>query len=127
MSDTASAASSGSLRAPGFAASASASTASTNTAAAPAANIRVYVRVRPLNSKEHSESSQQRCLSPHPAQALIEFHSKPEPKQFRFDHVSPTAVELAQDCTAGQIDVFNKVGKPITDAAIKGYNGTICQ
>lgn len=126
MSDSAPAASS-SLRAPGFTASA-ASASSSSSNAAPAANIRVYVRVRPLNAKESAESSNAaRCLSPHPGQSLIEFHSKPDSKSFRFDHVSPTAAELEHDSTAGQSDVFNKVGKPITDAAIKGYNGTICQ
>lgn len=92
---------------------------------APAANIRVYVRVRPLNSREVDSgcTASGACLVADPHRRTIEFTSsaqKGENRTFTFDHVSNAA-----ETHNSQEDVFQKVGKPITDSCLAGYNGTI--
>ena len=84
--------------------------------APPTANIRVYVRVRPINPREReSAGSSAPCLSVHAGQRTVELHARPESRLFAFDHVA--------DAEATQEDVFAKVGRPITDACLAGYNG----
>jgi hypothetical protein len=86
---------------------------------APAGNIRVYVRVRPLSAREVESGGaggSGGCLTALPSSRSIAFHGKPE-KVFTFDHVAAAA--------ATQDDVFQKVGKPITESCLAGYNGTI--
>jgi hypothetical protein len=106
--------------------------------AAAAANIRVYVRVRPLDARELATgaSAAAPCLSVVPAAStaagsatasssssststskLVQLHAKPDARLFAFDEVA--------DERASQADVFERVGRPITEACLAGYNGTI--
>mmetsp|Transcript_4746 Transcript_4746/g.9155 ORF Transcript_4746/g.9155 Transcript_4746/m.9155 type:complete len:1670 (+) Transcript_4746:58-5067(+) len=80
----------------------------------PASNVQVYVRVRPPNDKELSNAYRS-CLEVKGASLVI--NSKPEPKTFTFDQVA--GEEVTQE------DVFQNVGKPISDTCLAGYNGTI--
>ncbi|KAI4504428.1 hypothetical protein M0802_000899 [Mischocyttarus mexicanus] len=84
-------------------------------------NVRVVVRVRPLNGKEldgHSKNiikvdtlnSEITINNPN---AL---HGEP-PKVFSFDAVFDT------DST--QVDIYNETARPIVDKVLQGYNGTI--
>jgi hypothetical protein len=116
--------------------SGSGSTPAAGPNAAAAANIRVYVRVRPLNARELSTgaSAAAPCLSVVPAASsaagsattssssasttkLVQLHAKPDARLFAFDEVA--------DERASQADVFERVGRPITEACLAGYNGTI--
>ncbi|XP_015190874.1 PREDICTED: kinesin-like protein KIF3A [Polistes dominula] len=84
-------------------------------------NVRVVVRVRPLNGKEldgHSKNiikvdalnSEITINNPNAA------HGEP-PKVFSFDAVFDT------DST--QVDIYNETARPIVDKVLQGYNGTI--
>lgn len=86
---------------------------------APSGNIRVYVRVRPLNARERESGGtggSGGCLRVLGG-GRVELQSRPEPRLFTFDHAADT------QCT--QQDVFDKVGKPITESCMQGYNGTV--
>jgi len=74
-------------------------------------SVRVYVRIRPPNERE----SQSGALVANCESKSITV--KETSKTFTFDHVA--------DSSSGQQDVFDKVGKPITDTCLAGYNGTI--
>ncbi|KAI4493729.1 PREDICTED: kinesin-II 85 kDa subunit [Polistes canadensis] len=84
-------------------------------------NVRVVVRVRPLNGKEldgHSKNiikvdtlnSEITVNNPNAV------HGEP-PKVFSFDAVFDT------DST--QVDIYNETARPIVDKVLQGYNGTI--
>nr|AUN27681.1 kinesin-like protein KIF3A [Phascolosoma esculenta] len=84
-------------------------------------NVRVVVRCRPMNEKEKASGCKMTVkidgvqgtttvTNPHAT------HGEP-PKTFTFDTVFDT------DCK--QVDVYNKVARPIVDFVLEGYNGTI--
>lgn len=102
------------------------SSLSTSTPPPSSANIRVYVRVRPPSAREKESATgggggsggvSNACLRVDSAHNTIEVLSKPDSKHFSFDHVG--------DEGATQEDIFHKVGRPITDSCLQGYNGTI--
>lgn len=79
-------------------------------------NVQVYVRVRPPNERELQlgyrpvlDLDQQACT--------VTVLTKPDATVFTYDHVA--GIDSTQE------DVFQKVGKPITDTCLAGYNGTI--
>lgn len=72
--------------------------------------IQVVVRVRPCKDNEVH------CVHTASNTSLV-VQSKPTPKQFTYDYVA--------DQNASQQDMFEQVGRTITDRAISGYNGTI--
>ncbi|XP_070554370.1 kinesin-like protein KIF3A isoform X2 [Ptychodera flava] len=84
-------------------------------------NVRVVVRCRPMNEKEIAQgcnttvkvdrvSGQVRVVNPHHG------HGEP-PKTFTFDTVFPS--------DSKQVDVYNETARPIVEAVLEGYNGTI--
>ncbi|XP_043280889.1 kinesin-like protein KIF3A isoform X2 [Venturia canescens] len=84
-------------------------------------NVRVVVRVRPLNGKEldgHSKNivrvdtlnSEITVENPNAAQGE-------PPKVFSFDAVF--------DIDSTQVDIYNETARPIVDKVLQGYNGTI--
>ena len=77
-------------------------------------NITVVARVRPLNARERGQPI---CLTIDPASNAVTVASKPNPTQFSFDHVVPE--------DSPQSDIFRDVGRPLTDACLQGFNGTI--
>lgn len=82
-------------------------------------NVRVYLRIRPPNEREKATGSGFRsCLTVDPANSnSVTIATSPVPQTFNFDHVA--------DSSSAQEDVFQKVGKQITDTCLAGYNGTI--
>eukprot|EP00055_Hartaetosiga_balthica_P003955 m.9574 g.9574 ORF g.9574 m.9574 type:complete len:778 (+) comp3494_c0_seq1:199-2532(+) len=83
-------------------------------------NVKVVIRCRPLNSKE-KEKKFPKCVKVNEKGGTIvvdsiEDPSKP-PKKFTFDDVYGE--------NSLQADVYNKSAKPIVDAVLEGYNGTI--
>lgn len=78
-------------------------------------NVKVAVRIRPLNEKEANENSE-KCLTSIESKTIL-LDSKPEPRSFTYDNVAEQNVT--------QEEIFEIVGKPITTSCIKGYNGTI--
>ena len=78
-------------------------------------NVKVAIRIRPLNSKEIDENSS-KCISVLESKTIL-IDLKPEAKSFTYDHVGSEDIP--------QEEVFNIVGKPITTSCLNGYNGTI--
>ncbi len=83
--------------------------------------MKVCVRVRPLNSKETSEGNQ-KVVSVDKSTGSISVrnpnsNSGEPPKVYTFDHV------FGDD--AKQLDIYNLVSRPIVEAVLEGYNGTV--
>ena len=77
--------------------------------------IQVLVRVRPLLTD--IESNSRVCTIVDSKLNSISIDCKPNAKQFSYDYV------MNSECTQEQ--VFQLVGKPITNCCLRGYNGTI--
>ncbi|KAK7097398.1 kinesin-like protein KIF3A isoform X2 [Littorina saxatilis] len=84
-------------------------------------NVRVAVRCRPLNEKEIQQGCKMvvkvdemrgQVTVKHPDTS----NSDP-PKNFTFD------ITFGQDCK--QLDVYNKIARPVVECVLDGYNGTI--
>lgn len=86
-------------------------------------NVRVYIRVRPLNKKEKVQNV--RCVVHTDCKENLLTLIRPggpnekaeKPKSFKFDHVFPEATS--------QIDIYRRVALPVVDKVLNGYNGTI--
>lgn len=84
-------------------------------------NVRVVVRVRPLNGKEldgHCKNITQ--VDSLNGEIMVENpHAAPgePPKVFSFDAVF--------DTDSSQVDIYNETARPIVDKVLQGYNGTI--
>ncbi|CAG9326979.1 unnamed protein product [Blepharisma stoltei] len=79
-------------------------------------NVKVALRIRPLNSREQQESGK-KCVTVHEFQNSISLETRPEPKIFTYDYVADEYVTQEQ--------IFDAVGKPIAKSSLSGYNGTI--
>ena len=79
-------------------------------------NIRVYLRVRPPLQRE-LDRNYRPCLKINPSGKTVTIDAQPKPRTFLFDHVG--WVDTSQE------DIFEKVGKPVTDMCVQGFNGTI--
>ncbi len=81
-------------------------------------NIKVCIRVRPLNSRESQEDPKSYIQTiPNQPSCLIFFDqkdNKPESKVFNFDWVA------GEEST--QQDIFELIGKPMVDRCLEGYN-----
>eukprot|EP01084_Bolivina_argentea_P280204 479187_1 len=78
-------------------------------------NIQCMIRIRPILSE--IESRGRISVSLNELNNMITIDCKPKEKSFTFDHVGPMH--------STQESVFQTVGKPITNACLSGYNGTI--
>eukprot|EP00930_Biecheleria_cincta_P030393 TRINITY_DN21054_c0_g1_i1.p1 TRINITY_DN21054_c0_g1~~TRINITY_DN21054_c0_g1_i1.p1 ORF type:complete len:1638 (-),score=316.20 TRINITY_DN21054_c0_g1_i1:407-5146(-) len=78
-------------------------------------NIRVFVRVRPLNSREDSSHFRETIRTDAEA-GTVHLCAEP-PRSFAFDGVLPEP--------ATQDDVFNLFGTDVGEACLRGYNGSI--
>lgn len=84
-------------------------------------NVRVVVRVRPLNGKE-LDSKCQDITEVDTINSVIVVRNPNanygEPhKEFSFDAVF--------DTKSTQVDIYNETARPIVDKVLQGYNGTI--
>ena len=75
-------------------------------------NVKVYVRVRP-----HSSDPGEANSSSISAASKNEIYFDNGVKKFSVDHVF--------NKKATQSNIFSKIGKPIVDSALQGYNGTV--
>lgn len=80
-------------------------------------NIHVYVRIRPLSSKEQVTSKSNCVRKSENEEGQIQLDSRPTPKTFNYDHV------FNQDTS--QQDIFQVVGQATANKFIEGYNCTI--
>lgn len=76
-------------------------------------NIKVIVRVRPLNTREKCENAKS-CLSYSEDPQRIILDCKPEPRVFCFDFIANENMS--------QNDLFTVFGKSICDYGLEGYN-----
>ena len=74
------------------------------------------IRVRPLNERERNNGGHKKCLTVD-NETTVTIESKPDIKSFNYDFVGDECIE--------QETIFNKIAKPITDACLEGYNGSI--
>eukprot|EP00759_Apiculatamorpha_spiralis_P002850 PhF_6_TR11256/c0_g1_i1/m.18158 len=97
-------------------------------------NVKVMVRVRPFSTKEIGEEQQPTSVvymdAGNKVSVLDPAHAYAEKEAFQFDTTFwslPPEQNQYTDKTevATQETVFAVTGKPIVDAALKGYNGTI--
>nr|ACE75286.1 kinesin-like protein KIF3A [Glyptapanteles flavicoxis] len=84
-------------------------------------NVRVVVRVRPLNGKELDGHCKKIVKVDHlNSEITVEnpnaAHGEP-PKVFSFD--------ATFDDDSTQVDIYNETARPIVDKVLQGYNGTI--
>lgn len=84
-------------------------------------NVRVVVRVRPLNGKELEGHCKKivkvdRLNSEITVENPNAAHGEP-PKVFSFD--------ATFDDDSTQVDIYNETARPIVDKVLQGYNGTI--
>ncbi|CAF0841159.1 unnamed protein product [Brachionus calyciflorus] len=84
-------------------------------------NVKVCVRVRPLNEKEKREGNQ-KVVSVDKLNGNISVRNPnasadEPPKNFSFDHV------FGDD--SKQLDIYNLIARPILEAVLEGYNGTV--
>jgi chromosome segregation ATPase len=80
-------------------------------------NIQVVVRVRPLSEKE-CKASDKKCVetsSSIPNSIFLD--SKPESKKFVYDWVASEA--------DSQKEIYKRIGEPMAEACLQGYNCTI--
>ena len=80
-------------------------------------NIQVALRVRPLNPRELSETQTNKCIQVDKKHKSILLSIKSVVKQFTYDYVGD------EDTT--QEEIFESIGKPISNNCLTGYNGTI--
>ncbi|KAK3263260.1 hypothetical protein CYMTET_27925, partial [Cymbomonas tetramitiformis] len=78
-------------------------------------NVKVVIRVRPLNSREN-ETGGDSCLQVSGTHSL-RLLAHPEPQQFTFDHVASNSTT--------QEALFRVAGRPIVDNCLAGYNSSI--
>ena len=79
-------------------------------------NVKVIIRVRPLNEREKQEGAKISVSIPEPYKTVA-IDVKSEQKCFTYDYVA------SEDIT--QEEIFEQVGKPIALSCLTGYNGTI--
>ncbi|KAK9840894.1 hypothetical protein WJX84_001731 [Apatococcus fuscideae] len=90
-------------------------TSQQSTALSSSNNIKVIVRVRPINQKE-DDAGGQTCISQTSKQAL-KLMTHPEPHGFTFDAVAGEDVD--------QEGIFQVAGQPIVENCLSGYNSCI--
>jgi len=78
------------------------------------ANISVLCRIRPIVDNERGFGS---CVTADEANSRITFNSYNKEKEFYYDEVAGP--------TSTQQSIFQKVGKPLSNSCLAGYNGTI--
>lgn len=84
-------------------------------------NVKVCVRCRPLNEKETSTNNKQ-VVSVDRERGTVSVRNPDAsggepPKVYSFDHV------FAPD--SKQVDIYNLISRPIVDAVLEGFNGTV--
>ena len=80
-------------------------------------NVKVAIRIRPLNDKEKKEPDTRLCISANPSLSSVSLAVTPEPRVFTYDFVA--------DEIASQEHVFAAVGRPVATACLSGFNCTI--
>lgn len=78
-------------------------------------NIKVVVRVRPPLSEERHDTRHE-CIEIQGSQGVV-IATKPQAKEYFFDHVAGPQ--------STQFQLFETVGRPISERILAGYNGTI--
>ena len=79
-------------------------------------NVKVAIRIRPLNDKERQEGGKPGITIQEPFKSIA-IDMKSERKCFKFDYIA------AEDVS--QSDIFDMIGEPIASSCLSGYNGTI--
>jgi kinesin family protein 15 len=79
-------------------------------------SVRCVVRVRPPNQRE-LDLGFRPLLTVAPDRQTLVVNSKPEEKRFTFD--------FCADVDSTQEEMFARVGRPISETCLTGYNGTI--
>ena len=76
-------------------------------------NVQIMVRVRPASTREREGGFQSAVQVDSKTNAIV-LNVKPTPRNFTFDHVAGEGLS--------QEDVFEQIGRPLTDTCLHGYN-----
>ncbi|KAJ3352849.1 hypothetical protein GGF32_003544 [Allomyces javanicus] len=79
--------------------------------------IKVFVRVRPVLAHEANEKDAPVVTTDPDASQITIFDNVKKPASFVFDHVFPPATDNRT--------VYAEVGKPLVEACLRGFNGTL--
>ncbi|KNE72889.1 hypothetical protein AMAG_17126 [Allomyces macrogynus ATCC 38327] len=79
--------------------------------------IKVFVRVRPVLAHEANEKDTPTVTTDPGASQITIFDNVKKPASFVFDHVFPPATDNRA--------VYAQVGKPLVEACLRGFNGTL--
>ncbi|KAJ3365665.1 hypothetical protein GGF31_008470 [Allomyces arbusculus] len=79
--------------------------------------IKVFVRVRPILAHEANEKDAPVVTTDPEASHITIFDNVKKPASFVFDHVFPPATDNRA--------VYAQVGKPLVEACLRGFNGTL--
>lgn len=79
-------------------------------------NIQVVIRVRPLNEREN-KTQERKCLYKESDTQITTAKECKEEKRFNYDWI------IGEE--GSQVDIYRKIGEPMTDACLQGYNCTI--
>lgn len=80
-------------------------------------NVRVALRVRPLNVRELTETGDCKCLDVNSGSSTIVLDTKPAPKSYTYDYVA--------DSDISQEEIFQTLGQPVATYSLSGYNATL--
>ena len=84
-------------------------------------NVRVVVRVRPMNEKE----LEGRCQNIIDVDTLNNIITICNPNATREEPLKVFSFDAVFDSKATQVDIYNETARPIIDKVLQGYNGTI--
>lgn len=84
-------------------------------------NVRVVVRVRPLNDKEIANH----CQNVIDVDTFSSIISIRNPNTTRDEPVKTFTFDAVFDSESTQVDIYNETARPIIDKVLQGYNGTI--
>lgn len=79
--------------------------------------IMVYLRIRPSTDEETRTQKENIIDQIDSSRKTVFVKKENDRKQFSFDHIF--------DFSSVQKEVYAKVGKPVVDCVLEGYNGTI--
>ena len=80
-------------------------------------NVRVALRIRPLNDREIAETRDKRCIEVISKMNTVVMETKTGSKSFTYDYVA--------DSDISQEEIFQTLGQPVATYSLLGYNTTL--
>uniref|UniRef100_A0A1B6CIN5 Kinesin-like protein n=1 Tax=Clastoptera arizonana TaxID=38151 RepID=A0A1B6CIN5_9HEMI len=84
-------------------------------------NVRVVIRVRPLNEQE-IQAGYKKIVN---VNSIARMLSVLNPQASNIEHTKSFTFDVIFDTDSKQVDVYNETARPIVEKVLAGYNGTI--